>query len=1014
MSSVTDSDLDHLFTFFGSLSDYSAAKKKKDPELQEIQDRCNALFSKDYIIHLIENNHCHTYPPEIVFLGSHDARGTEGDPFNAILSHEETAVKMEGEMQKSKNCRCRQRFPVPVIMINNKYVCRSAGLSEQLEITFRVKSENIGQSASSVATHREWDISWLKMLNIKYVCDLMVEEAVKVLGFSVCSSERTAEGHGKVFYVSGMPYPGVSAYANFIEKLQRSKTGPLKITTDYWKKEQATVSICKPFNLPKPYSWDQFKQWSAIELTQNYMRFILNLLRDPDNTAGVLIHCISGWDRTPLYVSLLRILLWADGQIHKNLSADQMLYLTIAYDWLLFGHGLSKRLHKGYQIMYFCFWILDYLRDDEFSFQFSNKDKENEEFPETIEYTLDRPPLPKISKNYVSPTLDTHDMLFKKYNDPSLLKKANSAAVLKAPKAKDTNSNLTRNTTIAPFTKDESVRNSKSAPTSPREPKEAENPILEAPPTDSRASKSSSSDTHLDSILTSSENSQISELQIKNEEPAGEGQNSLFASDLSDPTNEPTGGIIDTSHEGAEKEWEQIKNNEDITDAQSLVSEKDGPIIDDRETVTMEQWEKMQQEKNRDGNTNIETPSETPVIDDRETVTMSEWARMQEAKDNSTIGTRSSAISSDENKSLTVPNEEPLRTSMTSDHAAVHAQSNKALDAINQLSMDDFERIENKSENNELAVEERETVTMEEWEKMQQEMTNGGAAAQPKKNSIPINIPDNLSDISSPFSDVSLEFAKSTTPVANPLIESLKLATNSPRLSEQLAHLDDPISRNSLADSPRSNNNDYLPRDTSYKRKDSLAEWLEYTPSPPETVTVKIETQPEPTTPVPVTPTKPTMKPNHQTVVVDERGDDKWLGWDIEIDSETSSMSDHIEKLDISPNEFNGANHIPVTFFMHFKKTAPTESPRKSNTNDVSMSARSSDENVDPEKEQKRRELQERFDRKMERTQKIEQIRAKFMMFYFKCIHSKYSLEKRNPIRSSFLALIKNNNNNQM
>jgi hypothetical protein len=99
---------------------------------------------------------------------------------------------------------------------------------------------------------------------------------------------------------------------------------------------------------------------------------------------------------------------------------------------------------------------------------------------------------------------------------------------------------------------------------------------------------------------------------------------------------------------------------------------------------------------------------------------------------------------------------------------------------------------------------------------------------------------------------------------------------------------------------------------------------------------------------------------------------------------------------------------------MHFKKTAPTESPRKSNTNDVSMSARSSDENVDPEKEQKRRELQERFDRKMERTQRIEQIRAKFMMFYFKCIHSKYSLEKRNPIRSSFMALIKNNNNNQM
>jgi hypothetical protein len=504
--------------------------------------------------------------------------------------------------------------------------------------------------------------------------------------------------------------------------------------------------------------------------------------------------------------------------------------------------------------MYFCFWILDYLRDDEFSFQFGNAvDKVNEEYPETIEYTLDRPPLPKISKNYVSPTLDTHDMLFKKYNDPSMLKKANSTAVLKAPKAKDTNSALTRNTTIAPFTKDESIRNSKSAPTSPRAPKEPETPKLDPTPTDSRASKSSSSDTHLDSVLTSSENSQISELQIKNDDPAGEGVNSLFSSDLSDPTNEPTGGILDTSHAGAEKEWEQIKNNEPISDAESQVSEKTGPIIDDRETVTMEQWEKMQQEKNKvAGNTNGEAQLErgVPVIDERETVTMSEWGRMQEAKDTNTIDTHS-VDSSEEYKSAASPSEEPIRTSLNSDPTAGNAfNSNKALDAINQLSMVDFGNFETKSDMSP-TIDDRETVTMEQWEKMQQEKKNNEGTSLPKKNSIPINIPDNFSDISSPFSDVSLEFAKSSTPVANPLIENLKLSNNSPRLSEQLAHLDDPISRNSLADSPRGNNNDYLPRDTSYKRKDSLAEWLEYTPSPPETVTLKVETKPELPAPVP-------------------------------------------------------------------------------------------------------------------------------------------------------------------
>ena len=67
---------------------------------------------------------------------------------------------------------------------------------------------------------------------------------------------------------------------------------------------------------------------------------------------GMLIHCVSGWDRTPLFVSLLRLSLWAvsyytisnstnacvqDGKIHKSLCAAEILYFTIAYDWLLFG-----------------------------------------------------------------------------------------------------------------------------------------------------------------------------------------------------------------------------------------------------------------------------------------------------------------------------------------------------------------------------------------------------------------------------------------------------------------------------------------------------------------------------------------------------------------------------------------------------------------------------------------------------------------------------------------------------
>lgn len=52
---------------------------------------------------------------------------------------------------------------------------------------------------------------------------------------------------------------------------------------------------------------------------------------------GLLIHCISGWDRTPLFISILRLSLWADGWIHQSLTVEEMLYLTLAYDWYLFG-----------------------------------------------------------------------------------------------------------------------------------------------------------------------------------------------------------------------------------------------------------------------------------------------------------------------------------------------------------------------------------------------------------------------------------------------------------------------------------------------------------------------------------------------------------------------------------------------------------------------------------------------------------------------------------------------------
>ena len=92
----------------------------------------------------------------------------------------------------------------------------------------------------------------------------------------------------------------------------------------------------------------------------------MTYLATPGND-GVLVHCISGWDRTPLYISLIRLSLWADGAIHQHLTSTEILYLTVNYDWNLFKHYLSDRTREGEDIFYFCFVFLNYILDDEFS-----------------------------------------------------------------------------------------------------------------------------------------------------------------------------------------------------------------------------------------------------------------------------------------------------------------------------------------------------------------------------------------------------------------------------------------------------------------------------------------------------------------------------------------------------------------------------------------------------------------------------------------------------------------------
>nr|XP_048713421.1 myotubularin-related protein 14 isoform X7 [Caretta caretta] len=122
------------------------------------------------------------------------------------------------------------------------------------------------------------------------------------------------------------------------------------------------VSLTRSLNI----DWREYQSWDLVQQTQNYLKLLISLINGDDDS-GLLVHCISGWDRTPLFVALLRLSLWADGLIHASLEPAEILYLTVAYDWFLFGHMLVDRLSKGEEIFFFCFNFLKHITSEEFS-----------------------------------------------------------------------------------------------------------------------------------------------------------------------------------------------------------------------------------------------------------------------------------------------------------------------------------------------------------------------------------------------------------------------------------------------------------------------------------------------------------------------------------------------------------------------------------------------------------------------------------------------------------------------
>uniref|UniRef100_A0A8C9G7N4 Myotubularin related protein 14 n=1 Tax=Pavo cristatus TaxID=9049 RepID=A0A8C9G7N4_PAVCR len=353
-------------------------------KVERIERRCLELFGRDYRYSVISNAHgevCAHYPRHIVLLERDNAAGR--DPFESTVQ----VGKLQDLINRSKMARCRGRFVCPVILYKGKHICRSATLAGWGELYGRTgynyifsggsddawaDAEDISEEDSALRNAdsqlfdkvRGHDIKLLRYLSVRYICDLMVENKKVKFGLNVTSSEKVDKAQRYAdFTLLSIPYPGCEFFKEYKD---RDYTAEGLVFN--WKQDYVDAPLSIPASVTQSLSidWSEYQSWDLVQQTQNYLKLLISIINSDDDS-GLLVHCISGWDRTPLFISLLRLSLWADGLIHASLEPSEILYLTVAYDWFLFGHMLVDRLNKGEEIFFFCFNFLKHITSEEFS-----------------------------------------------------------------------------------------------------------------------------------------------------------------------------------------------------------------------------------------------------------------------------------------------------------------------------------------------------------------------------------------------------------------------------------------------------------------------------------------------------------------------------------------------------------------------------------------------------------------------------------------------------------------------
>ncbi|KAL0248886.1 hypothetical protein GEMRC1_004120 [Eukaryota sp. GEM-RC1] len=359
---------------FYSRNSLAGLSRSNTPIICSSAEQCRELFLKDYICELIENKSlCKTYPKELILpVRSLLALSKSSSSVGSSLYDME---QLQSTLQQSSSARARKRFPVPFLSLGPLTFTRSATVSIPAETIGRnFFTSNSDLSAEDARIQDAYLLS--NIYRVKYVFDLMVEEAKVKYGLTVSSSEKVEQEYHDLDILT-CPYPGCETFSKYWE----SKYDPSSVSFSD-AKHPPEVEPKVEHVLPEfGKRLAGFERFDLITLTSIYLEMILDVtatsiiktFTEPNYSAeGVLVHCISGYDRTPLFSGLVRMLLYADGLVHQSLTVSEMVYLVSAYDFFLFGHLLFERFSKGEDIMRFTFDLLAFFCNSQKKYRLSS------------------------------------------------------------------------------------------------------------------------------------------------------------------------------------------------------------------------------------------------------------------------------------------------------------------------------------------------------------------------------------------------------------------------------------------------------------------------------------------------------------------------------------------------------------------------------------------------------------------------------------------------------------------